>query len=170
MAFATLIAAAVGCRPLQAQDIVGTWQGVMQASKEQRILVKIAKKADAGWTAVVYSLDSDIAYEGRATTQISLQGANLRFAIAPIESSYQGKVSEDGATIAGTWTQSGATYALNLARVTGDAAWEIPRADAMMAKDADPDPTCARDCGHLPEGKTPYLKPVTRYKSESSRI
>lgn len=138
MAFATLIALAPGYRPLRAQDIAGTWQGAMQAGKEQRILVKIAK-TDAGWTAVVYSLDSGMAYEGRAATQISLQGANLRFAIAPIESSYQGKLSEDGATIAGTWTQSGASYALNLARVTGDAAWEIPRADAMMAKDADPD-------------------------------
>lgn len=137
MAFATL-AVALMCRPLRAQDIAGTWQGAMQAGKEQRILVQIAKQADAGWTGVVYSLDSVMPHEGRAT-QISLQGANLRFAIAPIESSYQGKLSEDGATIAGTWTQSGATYTLNLARVTGDAAWEIPRADAMMAKDADPD-------------------------------
>ncbi len=66
-------------------------------------------------------------------------GAELHFAVAPIDSSYQGKLSADGATIAGTWTQSGTAYPLNLARVTGDAAWEIPKADAAMAKDADPD-------------------------------
>jgi hypothetical protein len=110
----------------------------MQAAKEQRIVVKISKDAAAGWQAVVYSLDANRAYEGRATTQMSLQGADLRFAIASIDSSFQGRLSGDGGTIAGTWTQSGTAYPLNLARVTGDAAWEIPRADAPMARDADP--------------------------------
>jgi uncharacterized protein (TIGR03435 family) len=70
---------------------------------------------------------------------MSLQGAELRFAIAPIDSSYQGKLSADGTTLAGMWTQSGTAYPLNLARVSGDAVWEIPKADAAMAKDADPD-------------------------------
>jgi len=138
-AFAILITVGLVCRSLQAQDIAGTWQGAMQVGKEQRIVMKIAKDAGAGWQGVVYSLDSNRAFEGRATTQMSLQGAELRFAIAPIESSYQGKLSEDGATIAGTWTQGGTAYSLNLARVSGDAVWEIPKAGAAMAKDADPD-------------------------------
>jgi uncharacterized protein (TIGR03435 family) len=138
-AFATLIAVGLGSRPLRAQDIAGTWQGTMQAGREQRILVKIAKDAAAGWQGVVYSLDSNMAFEGRATTQMSLQGAELRFAIAAIETSYRGKLGQDGATIAGMWTQSGVAYSLNLARVTGDAVWEIPKGDAPMRKDADPD-------------------------------
>jgi uncharacterized protein (TIGR03435 family) len=112
---------------------------MQQASKEQRIIVKITRDTGAGWQGVVYSLDAYRAYEGRATTQMSLQGAELRFGVAPIDSSYEGKLSADGATIAGTWTQNGTAYSLNLARVTGDAAWAIPRADALMAKDADPD-------------------------------
>jgi uncharacterized protein (TIGR03435 family) len=136
MAFATLTAVALAYSPLLAQDIAGTRQGKM---KDQRIVLKIEKSAGGAWQGVVYSLDSDMAFEGRATTQMSLQGAELRFAIAPIDTSYQGKLSEDGAALAGTWTQSGATYPLNLARVTADAAWEIPRPDAPMAKDADPD-------------------------------
>ena len=140
MAFATLIMVGLVCRPLRAQDIAGTWQGAMQqAGKEQRIVVKISKDAGAGWQGVVYSLDANRAFEGRATTQMSLQGQELHFAVAPIDSSYQGRLSADGATIAGTWTQNGTAYPLNLARVTGDAAWEIPKADAPMAKDADPD-------------------------------
>ena len=123
---------------LPAQDIAGTWQAAMQqAGKDQRIVVKISKDAGAGWQGVVYSLDANRAFEGRATTQMSLQG-QLHFVVAPIDSSYQGKLSADGATITGTWTQSGTAYPLNLARVTGDAAWEIPKADARMAKDADP--------------------------------
>jgi hypothetical protein len=133
-----LLAAGLACRSLWAQDIAGTWQGTMQMGNPQRIVVKIAKSTAAGWQGVVFNLDSNRAFEGRATTQMTLQGAELRFAIAPIESSYQGKLSEDGGTIAGAWTQNGAAYALNLALVTGDAAWEIPKADAPMAKDADP--------------------------------
>jgi uncharacterized protein (TIGR03435 family) len=141
-AIATLTAVGFGSSPLRAQDIAGTWQGTMQAGqgsiKDQRIVVKITKTA-AGWQGVVYSLDSNMAFEGRATTQMSLQGAELRFAIAPNDTNYQGKLSADVATITGTWTQSGTAYSLNLVRVTGDAAWEIPKADAPMAKDADPD-------------------------------
>jgi uncharacterized protein (TIGR03435 family) len=136
MVLAMLIGA--GCGPLWAQDIAGTWQGVLEAGKQQRILVKIARDA-GGWQGVVYSLDSNMAYEGRATTQMSLQGADVRFAIAPVEASYVGKLTEDGAKLAGIWTQGGASYPLNLARVTEDVAWEIPKAGAAMAKDADPD-------------------------------
>ena len=117
-------------------DVAGS---VCRRATRSGSYVKITKDTGAGWQGVVYSLDSNRAFEGRATTQMSLQGAELRFAIAPIDSSYQGKLSADGATIAGTWTQSGTAHSLNLARVSGDAAWEIPKADAPMAKDADPD-------------------------------
>jgi uncharacterized protein (TIGR03435 family) len=112
---------------------------MQHAGKDQRIVVKISRDPAAGWQGVFYSLDSNMAYEGRATTQMTLHGTDLRFAIAPIDSSYQGKLSDDGATIAGTWTQSGTPSSLNLARATGDAAWDIPKADTPMAKDADPD-------------------------------
>lgn len=108
-------------------------------TKDQRIVLRIVKSAGGAWQGVVYSLDSDMAFEGRATTQMNLQGGELRFAIAPVDTTYLGKLSEDGATLAGTWTQSGATHPLNLARVMGDAAWEIPRPDAPMVRDADPD-------------------------------
>ena len=61
--FAALIVVGMGCRALRAQDIAGTWQGSMQVGKEQvgkeqRIVLKIAKSAGAGWQGVVYSLDS----------------------------------------------------------------------------------------------------------------
>jgi uncharacterized protein (TIGR03435 family) len=102
------------------------------------MVVKIAKDG-GGWKGVVYNLDSDMAYEGRATTQMSVEGAEVQFAIAPLDVSYEGKLSGDGASIAGTWTQGGQAHPLMLARAAGDAAWEIPKADAPMARDADPD-------------------------------
>src|SRR5580658_367533 len=78
-AFAIVMTVGLLYRSVQAQDIAGTWQGAMQAGKEQRIVVKIAKDAGAGWQARVFNLDSNRAYEGRATTQMSLQGTEVRF-------------------------------------------------------------------------------------------
>jgi uncharacterized protein (TIGR03435 family) len=121
-----------------ARDLAGTWQGTLPAGKGERLVVKIAKDG-AGWSGVVYDLDSHTPSQGRNTTQMSLAGAEVRFAIAPIDGSYVGKLSDDGASMTGTWTQGGQARPLNLARAEGDAAWEIPAATAAMAKDADPD-------------------------------
>jgi uncharacterized protein (TIGR03435 family) len=140
---AMLAAVALTPSPLLAQGIVGTWQGTMRAgrgtAKDQRIVVKIEKTAGGAWQGIVYSLDSYLAYEGRATTEMNLQGAELRFAIAPIGADYKGVLSSDGVSLSGIWTQSGTASPLNLVRVPADAAWEIPKPDAPMAKDADPD-------------------------------
>ena len=106
------------------------------AARGQRLVLKIAKEG-AGWSGLVYDLDSHTPSEGRNTTQMSLAGSEVRFAIAPIDTSYEGKLSEDGASITGTWTQGGQAHPLNLARADGDAQWEIPKASAAMAKDAD---------------------------------
>lgn len=135
---AALLAVGLVGRPVAAQDIAGTWQGTMQGDKAQRIVVKIAKEG-AGWKGVVYNLDGDMAWEGRATTQVGESGGTLRFAIAPIDTSYEGKLSADGQSVAGTWTQGGKTMSLTLARATGDAVWEIPKENRQMAKEADPD-------------------------------
>jgi len=121
-----------------ARDLAGTWQGTLPGGRGQRLVLKIAKEG-AGWSGVMYNLDADTPSQGRITTQMSLAASQVRFAIAPIEASYEGKLSDDGASIAGTWTQGGQARPLNLARAEGDAQWEIPKATAAMAKDADPD-------------------------------
>jgi uncharacterized protein (TIGR03435 family) len=117
-----------------AQNIAGTWQGTLQAGDGLRVVVKISK-GNAGWQGVLYRLDS-----GQATMvpSIVLQGATLKFAIPAIEAAYLGKLSADGTSIAGTFTEGSGSYALNLVRATGDAAWAIPEPDKPMARDADP--------------------------------
>jgi uncharacterized protein (TIGR03435 family) len=118
-----------------AQDIAGTWQGTMNVGRAMRIVVKIAR-ASSGWKGELYSIDSGA--EGMVIPSIMLQGAEVGFAVASIEGSYAGRLSEDGASMAGVWTQGPGTYPLNLARVTGDAVWAIPEPDKPMAPDADP--------------------------------
>lgn len=121
-----------------ARDLAGTWQGTLPMGKGQRLVVKVAK-AGTEWKGLVYNLDSTTPAEGRNTTQMSLQATEVRFAIAPVDASYMGKLSEDGTSIAGTWTQGGQAHPLNLVRAAADAQWEIPKATEKMAKDADPD-------------------------------
>jgi uncharacterized protein (TIGR03435 family) len=121
-----------------ARDLAGTWQGTLPMGKGQRLVVKLAKDG-TGWRGVVYDLDANTPAQGRITTQMSFAGAEVRFAIAPVDASYVGKLSEDGASITGTWTQGGQAHPLNLVRADGDAQWEIPKATEKMAKDADPD-------------------------------
>jgi uncharacterized protein (TIGR03435 family) len=125
-------------RAQNVRELAGTWQGTLTVSKPQRLVMKISKTG-AAWSGLLYDLDSNMAYEARKTTQMSFEGAEVRFAVAPIDASYVGKMNEDGSSIAGTWTQGGKTHPLALMRAEGDAAWDIPKADAAMAKDADPD-------------------------------
>lgn len=125
-----------------AQGIAGTWQGTMQVGRAMRIVLKISKADGAanngGWKGVLYSIDSGDGSEGMVIPSITLQGGTLKFAIAAIEGRYEGTLSADGASMAGMWTQGSGTYALNLVRVTGEAAWAIPEPDKPMALDADP--------------------------------
>jgi len=111
----------------------------MQVGRAMRIVVKVSKADSAanngGWKGVLCNIDSGSA---SVVPSITLAGADVKFTIASIEGAYAGKLAEDGKSMAGTWTQGSGTYALNLARVTGDAAWEIPEPDKPMALDADP--------------------------------
>ena len=130
-------------------ELTGNWQGTMEvstspSSKGQRMVLKVTQAGDMGrasWHGVAYNLDSssDRAYEGRNTTQMSFEGGVVRFVIAPIGVTYEGRLSADGRSIAGRWTQSGQAYPLTLVRADGDTAWAIPGEDKAMARDADPD-------------------------------
>ena len=44
-----------------------------------------------------------------------------------IGGSYEGKLSADGKSIAGTWSQGLKPLPLNFERATAETAWEIPR-------------------------------------------
>ena len=59
---------------------------------------------------------------GTPATSFSLDGANIRFAIGAIRGSYAGKLSADGVSISGTWTQ-GRPLPLEFRRATKETAW-----------------------------------------------
>ena len=111
---------------LYAQDsaiaIAGDWQGTLKTPRQGdlRIVVRIAKGDGGDWNARWFSIDQNPT--GVPASSVTLKGSNLRLTIDANHGSYEGKVSADGASISGTWTQ-GRTLPLDLQRATKDTAW-----------------------------------------------
>jgi uncharacterized protein (TIGR03435 family) len=115
-------AQAVGENP--AQNIADTWQGTLHAGQDLRTVVKISKADDGGYTAVFYSID-----QGGAVipvTKITLDGTTVKMSITMIGGTYEGKLSPDGKSITGTWSQGQNPLPLNLTRATPETEWTIP--------------------------------------------
>ena len=110
-----------------AQDISGDWQGNLQAgAQELSILVEIAKSDSGEWTATMLSIDQSLDRgAGMPVTSFSLNGSSIQFAIGAVGGSYDGKLSADGASISGTWTQ-GRPLPLEFRRATKETAWLDP--------------------------------------------
>jgi len=108
---------------LYAQNVIGDWQGTLQAGKELRIVVKISTTDNDALKAVMYSIDQG----GQPIpATVTRQGSGVKMTVPAINGAYEGKVSADGNSIAGTWTQGPAPLPLNLKRATPETAWAIP--------------------------------------------
>lgn len=120
--------------------LAGTWQGTLHLGQDLRTVVKITKKADgSGYSADFYSIDQ--IPRPIPVKDVTLQGSTVKFAIEMIDGSYTGKLSGDGNSIAGTWTQGDHSTPLNLVRATPATEWTIPTAPPPMkpmAADAKP--------------------------------
>lgn len=125
---------------LFAQSIAGTWQGALTPvpGRELRIVIKISTTDADTLKATLYSID-----QGGApinASAFSLQGSAVKMTVARIGGSYEGRLSGDGNSITGTWTQ-GPPMPLNLKRATNETAWTIPTPPPppkRMAADAKP--------------------------------
>jgi len=108
---------------LRAQDIAGDWQGTLKdGAQELRIVLQIAKRDNGGWKATMYSIDQTS--DAMPINSIALEGADLKLTVDAVQGTYAGKVSTDGNSIAGTWTQS-APLPLTLRRTTKETAWPL---------------------------------------------
>jgi uncharacterized protein (TIGR03435 family) len=121
------------------QDLTGSWQGSLQVQGNRlRAVVKISKDS-GGLKAVVYSIDQSS--QGIPAGAISLESSTVKIAIPGLAGAYEGKLTPDGNTMIGTFTQGPQTIPLNLTRATKETAWAIPEPPAPpkpMAADANP--------------------------------
>jgi uncharacterized protein (TIGR03435 family) len=122
---------------LQAQNLTGSWQGTLEVGQRKvRLVFKIALEDDK-LKATLYTADQP---SPPIATTITQDGSTVKMTIPSIAGTYEGKVSGDGNSIAGTFSQ-GAQLPLNLARATPETAWAIPDPPAppkRMAPDANP--------------------------------
>ena len=121
-----------------AKDLAGAWQGTLQAGKDLRTVVKITKSDTGGYKAVFYSIDQG----GRPipVDSTTLDGSTVKMSLKMIGGAFEGKLSGDGNTIDGSWSQ-GQSLPLVLTRATPATEWTIPPPPPVippMAKDANP--------------------------------
>jgi uncharacterized protein (TIGR03435 family) len=123
---------------LQAQNITGAWQGTLEAGPQKlRVVFKITLDDDK-LKGILYSIDQG--GQPIPASTVTKDGSTVKMTVAAINGSYEGKLSGDGNSINGTWTQ-GAPSPLNLARATPETAWTIPEPlppPKLMAADANP--------------------------------
>lgn len=107
---------------LYAQDISGNWQGTLHAGPQDlRLIVEIAKADGGGWKASLFSIDQTT--NAIPVSSVTLVGSNLVLTVDAVRGTYEGKLTADGASIAGTWTQ-GVPLPLELRRATKETAWD----------------------------------------------
>ena len=89
-----------------AQDIAGDWQGSLSLNgTELRLVLHITKAPDNTLKATLDSIDQPGA-NGIPVNSITLKDSKLNLDVATVHGTYEGKVSADGNTLIGTWTQA----------------------------------------------------------------
>lgn len=142
----TVAALLLSATATYAQDITGTWQGTLQnGGRELRLVFRISNEG-GGFRAQGFSID-----QGGQPIPVSVtqDGAVVKFAIVAIGGSYEGRLSADGTTMIGTFTQ-GQPAPLTLRKATPETAWPIPNA---------PTPLKAMDPSFSPRFEVATIKP-----------
>jgi non-heme chloroperoxidase len=103
----------------QAQNLAGQWQGTLN-SRNLRYVLKISKAEQGRLSAVFFSIDRTP--DGFPVNVIALNGSTLKFSVNQVNGSYEGRLSADGKSISGTWTQ-GSPSPLDFQFATGKTAW-----------------------------------------------
>ena len=117
----------VGCRT--AHNIAGDWQSVFYLNQGGHLVLRITDTGPHVLKASIYNVD-DVTLDGvpdeHPVSSISFRNSTLRFSSDYIHASYEGKMSADGKSIAGTWTQGfPVPVPQEFQRATEETAWKI---------------------------------------------
>jgi uncharacterized protein (TIGR03435 family) len=121
------------------KDIADTWQGTLHAGRDLRTVIKITKDDKGAYKANFYSIDQG--GQPLPVDSITLDGSTVKMSLKMIGGTFEGKMSGDGKTIEGNWSQGPNPLPLTLTRATPATEWTIPPPAPpvpAMAADADP--------------------------------
>jgi uncharacterized protein (TIGR03435 family) len=144
------------------QTMTGTWQGALKVPQapngELRIVFKISTTDKDTLKAEMFSIDQG----GQAipATTVTQSGSTLKMTITPLNGTYEGKLTPDGKTISGTWSQGG-PLPLNMTKATPETAWTIPEP---------PPPPKMMDVKAKPEFEVATIKPSKPEERFSIRL
>lgn len=99
----------------QTKGIAGIWQGALKVSGIQlRIVFNISKADDGSLKATMDSPDQGV--KGIKVEKATFVESKVILSMPMLKGEYNGTLDETGMKIAGTWTQSGRTFQLDLER------------------------------------------------------
>jgi hypothetical protein len=101
--------------------------------RKVRVVFKIALTNDK-LQATLYTVDQP---SPPIATTITRNGSTIKMTIPSMAGTYEGKLSADGNSITGTFTQ-GAQLPLNLSRATPETAWAVPEPPPPPTSPASP--------------------------------
>ena len=120
-----------------AQSIAGTWQGTLPAGQSPRIVLKIADDGNGALRGSISFIDRSADVVPLLSTTYRVP--NLTAAISDI--TYRGKLSADGKSIAGTWTQGNQSFPVSFALATPQTLWRYSGPFTMPTMSATADPS-----------------------------
>jgi uncharacterized protein (TIGR03435 family) len=108
------------------QDLVATWQGTLGTGQGLRVVIQITKGTRGEYRALFYSIDRS--GDAVPVSAVSVEGSTLSMTFTMINATYSGRITPDGKSIVGMWSQNSAPAPLTLTRVTPGSEWAIPPA------------------------------------------
>jgi len=128
---------------VNAQDLTGDWQGTLAiGARTFRMLVHLEKAPGGAWNATFDNIDRSVDLGILTPVEsIAVQGRNVKFAQAPSRGggNYEGTISADGNSIAGTWKQNQRQLPLEFKRATPATAWGHPATHSVRFVTVDKD-------------------------------
>jgi uncharacterized protein (TIGR03435 family) len=134
-------------------SIAGTWQGALALpnGNSVRVAFSIAKNPDGLLHGGIRYVDSNA---GLVFSSITFSAPDLAVTQSMVNMAYHGKLSADGQSIIGTWSQGDRTLPLTLTLATPASLWKAA-GPPPMASDADPSYEVAVIKPALPEEQHP---------------
>lgn len=109
-----------------ADSLAGTWQGTLEAGAARlRVVLHVERGEDGAYAGTLDSIDQGAT--GLELADIRLEGREVSFALPAARASYRGTLAEDGASIAGTWSQGGMELPLAFERTDAPPTLDRPQ-------------------------------------------